>query len=178
MNPRHRDRVAFLRICSGRLTKDMPVVNARLGTTVRLSRVYRFFGRDRETVPEAYPGDVVGLVNPGRLAIGDTLVRRPQTPVSADSAVSRRAIRLFTAGRRAAQAVRRSGPAARGRGPDAGVHPRNRPAASDYRSGGSAAVRCRRSAAAIGVRDPVRARASCLTSPAGGRCRNPPTLHP
>jgi peptide chain release factor 3 len=73
MNPRHRDRVAFLRICSGRLTKDMSVVNERLGTPLRLSRVYRFFGRDRETVPEAFPGDVVGIVNPGRLAIGDTL---------------------------------------------------------------------------------------------------------
>ena len=85
MNPRHRDRVAFLRICSGRLTKDMVATNARLGTAVRLSRVYRFFGRDRETVPEAYPGDVVGLVNPGRLAIGDTLyadrpVRYPPIP--------------------------------------------------------------------------------------------------
>jgi peptide chain release factor 3 len=73
MNPRHRDRVAFVRICSGRLAKDMPVINERLGTTVRLSRVYRFFGRERETVPEAFPGDVVGIVNPGRLAIGDTL---------------------------------------------------------------------------------------------------------
>jgi peptide chain release factor 3 len=73
MNPRHRDRVAFLRVCSGRLVKDALVVNARLGTPIRLSRIYRFFGRDRETVPEAYPGDVVGLVNPGRLAIGDTL---------------------------------------------------------------------------------------------------------
>jgi peptide chain release factor 3 len=73
MNPRHRDRVAFVRICSGRLTKDMAVVNERLGTTLRLSRVYRFFGRERETVPEAYAGDVVGLVNPGLLAIGDTL---------------------------------------------------------------------------------------------------------
>jgi peptide chain release factor 3 len=73
MNPRHRDRVAFFRICSGRLTKDMPVQHERLGTTLRLSRVYRFFGRDRETVPEAYAGDVVGLVNPGQLAIGDTL---------------------------------------------------------------------------------------------------------
>jgi peptide chain release factor 3 len=73
MNPRHRDRVAFLRICSGRLLKDMPVTNPRLGTEIRLTRIYRFFGRDRETVPEAYPGDVVGLVNPGRLAIGDTL---------------------------------------------------------------------------------------------------------
>ncbi len=73
MNPRHRDRVAFVRVCSGRLTKDMAAVNERLGTAVRLSRVYRFFGRERETLPEAYPGDVVGLVNPGRLAIGDTL---------------------------------------------------------------------------------------------------------
>ena len=73
MNPRHRDRVAFLRICSGRLEKDMQVWNSRLGDDLRLSRVYRFFGRDRETVPEAFPGDVVGIVVPGRIAIGDTL---------------------------------------------------------------------------------------------------------
>ena len=73
MNPRHRDRVAFVRVCSGRLAKDMLVTNTRLGTELRLSRVYRFFGRDRETVPEAFPGDVVGIVNPGRIAIGDTL---------------------------------------------------------------------------------------------------------
>jgi peptide chain release factor 3 len=73
MNPRHRDRVAFLRICSGKLEKDKQVWNSRLGEQIRLSRVYRFFGRDRETVPEAYPGDVVGIVLPGRIAIGDTL---------------------------------------------------------------------------------------------------------
>jgi peptide chain release factor 3 len=73
MNPKHRDRVAFVRVCSGRLSKDMLVTNTRLGTEIRLSRVYRFFGRDRETVPEAFPGDVVGVVNPGRIAIGDTL---------------------------------------------------------------------------------------------------------
>ena len=82
MNPRHRDRVAFVRVCSGRLTKDMQVVNARLNDSVRLSRVYRFFGRDRETVPEAFPGDVVGVVIPGRMAIGDTLYagRRVEYP--------------------------------------------------------------------------------------------------
>jgi peptide chain release factor 3 len=73
MNPRHRDRVAFVRVCSGRLAKDMLVTNARLDSELRLSRVYRFFGRDRETVPEAFPGDVVGIVNPGRMAIGDTV---------------------------------------------------------------------------------------------------------
>ena len=60
MNPKHRDRVAFLRVCSGRLAKGMLVHNSRLGSEMRLSRVYRFFGRDRETVPEAFPGDVVG----------------------------------------------------------------------------------------------------------------------
>jgi peptide chain release factor 3 len=85
MNPRHRDRVAFLRVCSGRLTKDMLVTNERLATPLRLSRVYRFFGRDRQTIPEAFPGDVVGLVVPGRLGIGDTLysgrkVRFPPIP--------------------------------------------------------------------------------------------------
>ena len=82
MNPKHRDRVAFVRVCSGRLEKDMLVTNARLNTPLRLTRVYRFFGRDRETVPEAFPGDVVGIVNPGRMAIGDTLYagRRVQFP--------------------------------------------------------------------------------------------------
>ena len=85
MNPRHRDRVAFLRVCSGVLTKDMLVTNARHDESVRLSRPSRFFGRDRETVETAYPGDVVGLVNPGRFAIGDTLyagrrVRFPRIP--------------------------------------------------------------------------------------------------
>jgi len=85
MNPRHRDRVAFVRVCSGVMTKDMQVTNTRLQQPVRLSRPHRFFGRDRETVEAAYPGDVVGLVNPGRFGIGDTLyagtpVRYPPIP--------------------------------------------------------------------------------------------------
>jgi len=73
MDPRHRDRVAFVRVCSGRFTKDMVVTNSRLGKSLRASRAYRFFGRDRETISEAYPGDIIGLVNPGHFAIGDTL---------------------------------------------------------------------------------------------------------
>jgi peptide chain release factor 3 len=73
MDPRHRDRVAFLRVCSGRFVKDMIMVNGRLGTEVRASRPYRIFGRDRETASEAFAGDIVGLVNPGRFAIGDSL---------------------------------------------------------------------------------------------------------
>jgi peptide chain release factor 3 len=78
MDPRHRDRIAFVRVCSGRLTKGMVVGHARLGTSVRLARTSRFFGRARQTVESAYPGDVVGLVNPGRFAIGDTLFSGPR----------------------------------------------------------------------------------------------------
>jgi peptide chain release factor 3 len=73
MDPRHRDRVAFVRVCSGRFTKDMAVMNSRVGRPLRASRAYRFFGRDRETVSEAYAGDILGLVNPGQFTIGDTL---------------------------------------------------------------------------------------------------------
>ena len=73
MDPRHRDRMAFLRVCSGRFRKDMAVHHTRLGRTIRLARPHRLFARERETVDEAYPGDIVGLVNPGLFAIGDTL---------------------------------------------------------------------------------------------------------
>jgi len=73
MDPRHRDRVAFVRVCSGRFAKDMVVFNSRVGRAIRASRAYRFFGRERETITEAYAGDILGLVNPGQFAIGDTL---------------------------------------------------------------------------------------------------------
>jgi peptide chain release factor 3 len=73
MDPQHRDRMAFLRVCSGRFEKDMMVHHARLGRKIRMTRPHRLFGRDRETIDEAFPGDVVGLVNPGLFAIGDTL---------------------------------------------------------------------------------------------------------
>ena len=73
MDPRHRDRVAFVRLCSGRFTKDMVLSNSRVGKALRASRAYRFFGRDRETISVAYAGDIIGLVNPGHFAIGDTL---------------------------------------------------------------------------------------------------------
>jgi peptide chain release factor 3 len=78
MDPRHRDRVAFVRVCSGRLVKDMLVTNERLQAPVRVSRPYKLFGRDRQTAVEAYAGDVVGLVNPGRFAIGDTIYTGPR----------------------------------------------------------------------------------------------------
>lgn len=73
MDPKHRDSVAFLRVCSGKFEKDMQVHHSRLGTKMRLSRPHKLFARDRDTVEEAYPGDILGLVNPGAFAIGDSV---------------------------------------------------------------------------------------------------------
>jgi peptide chain release factor 3 len=78
MDPRHRDRVAFVRVCSGKFEKDMAVQHARTGRTIRLSRPQKLFGQDREVVEDAYPGDVIGLNNPGMFAIGDTLYVGPK----------------------------------------------------------------------------------------------------
>ncbi len=73
MDPKHRDRVAFIRVCSGKFEKDMVVHHARSGKNVRLSHPQKLFAQGRESLEEAYPGDVIGLNNPGVFAIGDTI---------------------------------------------------------------------------------------------------------
>jgi peptide chain release factor 3 len=77
MDPKHRDRLAFVRVCSGKFERDMAVVHTRTGKKVRLSSSHKLFGRDRETINEAYPGDVVGLVGHSDFRIGDTLAQDP-----------------------------------------------------------------------------------------------------
>ncbi len=77
MDPRHRDRIAFLRVCSGVFSRDMTAIHPRSGKTIRLSNAAKLFGRDRETVDEAYPGDIVGFVGQSLLGIGDTLTEDP-----------------------------------------------------------------------------------------------------
>jgi peptide chain release factor 3 len=78
MNPKHRDRVAFIRIVSGKFERDMNVINTRSGERVRLANSQRLFARDRETVDDAFAGDVVGLVGNYDLLIGDTLASTPE----------------------------------------------------------------------------------------------------
>jgi peptide chain release factor 3 len=77
MDPQHRDSMAILRVCSGRFERDMLVHHPRLGKKVRMTRLHRLFARDRETLDEAFAGDVVGVVNPGLFVIGDTLSSSP-----------------------------------------------------------------------------------------------------
>ena len=78
MDPRHRDRIAFVRVCSGKFTREMVVTHSRSGKKVRLSSSHKLFGRERETVDEAYPGDVVGMVGHAGFGIGDTLTEDPE----------------------------------------------------------------------------------------------------
>ena len=73
MNPKHRDSTAFLRICSGRFERDMVVKHHRLGRDIRLARPHSLVAQERSTVEVAYPGDIVGIINPGLFAIGDTV---------------------------------------------------------------------------------------------------------
>lgn len=77
MDPRHRDRMAFMRIVSGMFTRDMQAIHTRTGRKVRLSNSSNVFGRDRVSVDEAYPGDVIGITGGDYLAIGDTLSEDP-----------------------------------------------------------------------------------------------------
>ncbi len=73
MDKAHRDRVAFMRICSGRFQRDMDVKHARLNKAVRLSHSKQFLAQDRKTIDEAYAGDIIGIHDPGHFKIGDTL---------------------------------------------------------------------------------------------------------
>ncbi len=72
MDPAHRDRIAFLRICSGRFRRGMKVRHHRLGKEVILSKAIIFMAQDRANVEEAFPGDIIGLHNHGTIKVGDT----------------------------------------------------------------------------------------------------------
>jgi peptide chain release factor 3 len=73
MDPKHRNRIAFLRICSGRFERNKPYNHVRGTKALRFSNVTSFMAQDKEIVDEAFPGDIVGLYDTGNLKIGDSL---------------------------------------------------------------------------------------------------------
>ena len=75
MDPAHRDRIAFMRICSGKFESGMRVWHYRLGKEIRLARAEQLFAQERTTVHEAWPADVVGLHDRRLFRIGDTLAK-------------------------------------------------------------------------------------------------------
>ena len=72
MDPAHRDRVAFLRICSGQFSQGMKVRHVRLGKDIKIPNALTFMAQDRGSVDEAWPGDIIGVHNHGTIAIGDS----------------------------------------------------------------------------------------------------------
>jgi len=72
MDPQHRDRIAFLRVCSGHYEKGMKMFQVRLGKDVKIANAITFMASEREQIEEAYPGDIIGLHNHGTIQIGDT----------------------------------------------------------------------------------------------------------
>ncbi len=72
MNPAHRDRIAFVRICSGKFSRGMKVVHHRINKEITLATATVFKAQDRENVEVAYPGDIIGIYNHGTIKIGDT----------------------------------------------------------------------------------------------------------
>jgi len=72
MNPAHRDRIAFVRICSGKFTRRMKVVHHRIGKEITLANAIIFMAQGRDNVTEAFPGDIIGIHNHGTIKIGDT----------------------------------------------------------------------------------------------------------
>lgn len=78
MNPAHRDRIAFLRICSGKFTRGMKVRHHRIGKEISLANATIFMAQDRTNIEEAFPGDIIGIHNHGTIKIGDTFsVKEP-----------------------------------------------------------------------------------------------------
>ncbi|WP_432821832.1 peptide chain release factor 3 [Trichloromonas sp.] len=72
MDPMHRDRIAFMRICSGKFTRGMKLRHHRIGKDINVSNATIFMAQDRTNVEEAYPGDIIGVHNHGTIKIGDT----------------------------------------------------------------------------------------------------------
>ncbi len=76
MDPEHRDRIAFFRICSGKFTKGMKVRHHRIGKDIKIANATIFMAQERSNVEEAYPGDIIGIHNHGTIKIGDTFTTK------------------------------------------------------------------------------------------------------
>ena len=78
MNPAHRDRIAFVRICSGKFKRGMKVIHHRIGKEFALANATIFMAQGRDNIAEAFPGDIIGIHNHGTIRIGDTFSEKEQ----------------------------------------------------------------------------------------------------
>ena len=176
MDPNHRDRIAFTRVCSGKLTRGMRAKLTRTGKSITLSAPQFFFAQDRSIADEAFAGDVVGIPNHGLLRIGDTLSEGEDlafrgVPSFAPGTAQAGQARRRDEGEEAARGVAADGRGRRG----AGVRAARRIERDGRRGRGAAARRARR-AARIRIRPADLVRAEPLRSvPLGELPRTTPS---
>ena len=142
MDPNHRDRIAFMRICSGRLSRGMKAKLVRTGKPISITAPQFFFARDRSIADEAFAGDVVGLPNHGILRIGDTLTEGEDLVFRGVPSFAPEILRRITLGdAMKAKKLREALKATRGRRRCAAVHSAGR-LGRHRRHGRGAATRC------------------------------------
>lgn len=96
MDPKHHDRIAFLRICSGIFEKGASVLHRQSGKMLRLSQPQQFLATERQTVEKAYPGDIIGIFDTGELGVGDTVCEKnPLSPLSTSPYSRRNCLPVF-----------------------------------------------------------------------------------
>ena len=123
MDPNHRDRIAFMRVCSGKLTRGMKAKLMRTGKNIPLNAPQFFFARDRSIADEAFAGDVVGMPNHGQLRIGDTLTEGEDIVFRGVPSFAPEILRRILISRRdEGEEAARGAAAAGGGGRRAGVH--------------------------------------------------------
>jgi peptide chain release factor 3 len=96
IDPQHRDRIAFVRLCSGNFRRGMKLKNQRTGRLMAVQNPVFFLARDRNLAEEAWPGDIIGIPNHGSLRVGDTLTEGAEARVTCRAApeILRRASRI------------------------------------------------------------------------------------
>ena len=141
MDPNHRDRIAFLKICSGRFERNRNYLHVRSGKQLKFSSPTAFMAEKKSVIDEAYPGDIVGLHDTGTFKIGDDVHRRREAQIHGHSLVRSRAVPLYRKRRSAEiQAAGQRRRSADGRRRGAAVHvAAQRPA--HHRYGRRAAIR-------------------------------------
>ena len=143
MDPNHRDRIAFLRLCSGTLRRGMKLNQVRTGKALTVHSPVLFFGQDRHIADDAVAGDVVGIPNHGALRVGDTLaedssIRLHRPPILRAGGAAPRAARRFQQGEAGAPGA----PGPGGGGARAGVQAADRRATGSWASSACCSSTC------------------------------------
>ena len=176
MDPNHRDRIAFMRLCSGTFRRGMKLTPSGSGKPISVHSPILFFAQNREVADEAFPGDIIGIPNHGALRVGDTLAEKPGVRFTGPAQFRARdpAPRSAEGSHQDQAAPQGAGRHGRGRG-DAGLLPGDRPPTGSSASSASSSWRCCSAGWTPNTRSPPGWSPPRSTPRAGSRRRTRPT---